>query len=64
MKKLKDKVAIICDNSSCEMKEDLLRELRTHYNEFNTNAMSDYQLYLQGQKEMLSQVISFIEDNC
>jgi hypothetical protein len=60
---LKDKVVIIRDSEVKIAKEDLLQELKQYLAEQDWRAMSDYQLFLDGQKDMLNQVIKFIENN-
>jgi hypothetical protein len=54
---------IICDHSVEEWKTEVLPYLQNVFNNFSTDAMSDFSLVLQGQKAMLSAMIKFIENN-
>ena len=62
-KELKDIVENFSDQSVAEYKEDILPYLNEYCDNFDTHAMSDHQLYLLGQKNMLEQMIIFLERN-
>ena len=49
------------DNSAEEYKQSLLEYLQKHYDSFSTHAMNDYTLYLQGEKNMLKDIITLIK---
>jgi hypothetical protein len=56
------RVVVNChDTSVAEYKEDILEFLHAYESGFCTHAMSDYQAVLEGQKQMLSAMIDFIE---
>lgn len=40
---------------------ELLEQLKLCYNNFDTHAMTDYRLFKEGQKDMLGQIIKYIE---
>lgn len=54
---------IICDHSVAEWKAEVLPYLQSVLDNFSTDAMSDYQLILSGQKQMLEIMINFLEIN-
>ncbi len=54
---------IICDHSVQEWKAEVLLYLQKVSDNFSTQAMSDYQLVLSGQKQMLETMINFIKKN-
>lgn len=51
----------LVDWDQVEYKNDLLNHLLVEYHNFSTHAMSDHQLYLQGQKNMLGALILIIK---
>ena len=51
------------DNGLYDLTE-ILEELNTYNNSFKSIAMSDYQLFLQGQKEMLEMIIKYLTRIC
>ena len=50
------------DNDAVEYKNQLVKYLTKKYDNFSTHAMSDYQLYRQGKKEMILEIKNFIEN--
>lgn len=54
---------IICDHSVAEWKAEVLPYLQSVLDNFSTHAMSEHQLYLQGQRKMLEAIINFLEKN-
>jgi len=48
-------------NSVDEYAVELLGELHNLRNQFNTSAMSERQLFLEGELSMLNQIINYIE---
>ena len=54
---------IICDHSVQEWKAEVLPYLQKVLDNFSTHAMSDYQLVLSGQRQMLEAMINFIKKN-
>jgi len=61
--KLKDVIINANDNSVKEYKKDILTYLISFHTKMSTEAMSMYQLYLQGRKNMLNEIIEFIKRN-
>lgn len=51
------------DNSKEEYQGDILNHLLVQYHTFSTHAMSDHQLYLQGQKNMLGGIILILKNS-
>lgn len=58
-----DKASINISDNSGNLKDidEIAYELSKVYYEFECGAMSDYALFKQGQKDMLWQVISYLE---
>ena len=48
------------DTSMQEYVEELLTELQKLHDNMSIHAMSDYQLYLKGRKDMLFEIINYI----
>ena len=61
--KLGEIVESFTDRSLEEWKADVIPFLEKYYDDFSTHAMTDHTMYLQGQKEMLGQMIKFIKNN-
>jgi len=61
--KLKDAIINAGDNSVEEYKEDILVYLINLHAGMSTEAMSEHQLWLQGRKSMLGEIIEFIKRN-
>jgi len=62
MKELKDRCEInLTDENVFAFQCDLMSELERELSQFNTTAMSDYKIYLQGQKDMLRQVVEYLD---
>ena len=55
------KVRIFTDLNVEEYKEEIIDTLTKIHNNFDTHAMSEHTLYLQGQKIMLNEIIKFIK---
>ena len=53
----------ICDHSVAEWKAEVLPYLQSVLDNFLTDAVSDYQLVLSGQRQMLEEMINFLEKN-
>ncbi len=51
----------ISDNSAKEFSYELLQQLKLLFNNTDTHAMSEYELYLKGRKEMLQDVITYLK---
>ena len=51
------------DTSVEEWKEVTLTFLRKYWYELSTEAMSGYKQYLEGRKDMLFEVVQFLERN-
>ena len=51
----------ICDHSAKEFADELLIQLRLYRDAFSTHAMSEHQLNLIGQKNMLQDIINYIQ---
>lgn len=49
------------DTSAKEFSQELLYELQKLENGWETFAMTDYSMYLSGQKDMLQKVISYLK---
>ena len=63
MNHLKELKEIIGDVDAETYKLDLLNAFNKFLKQFNSEAMSDYTIFLKGQEDMLKQVIEFIENN-
>lgn len=62
MKDLKDRLEINIPDSSLQGFDcALMSQLQHALDEFDTRAMSDHALFLTGQKDMLRQVIEYLE---
>lgn len=59
--KIEDLDININDNSAGEFADELLEQLRTYRDNFSTHAMSQHQLTLVGQKQMLIDIINYIQ---
>lgn len=61
MSELKDRCNInLSDNDAYEFSDELLTELKRELDVFSSHAMSDHTLFLQGQKDMLRQVVDYL----
>jgi len=63
MSELKTVILNITDNSVKEYREEVIAYLTGFDSQMTTHAMSDYQLFLQGRKDMLEDIIQFIKNN-
>jgi len=63
MKDLIDICDINIPDSTGELRdiEEIIAQLANVHTGFSTHAMSDHALYLQGQKNMLGQVIDYLQ---
>lgn len=61
MNNIKDLNISLTDRSVKEYSDELLEQLEQLNNNFSTHAMSDHMVYLQGQKNMLEQLITYIK---
>jgi len=48
------------DSSAVEFSNDLLEQLMKLHGGFNTDAMNEHQLFLEGQKDMLGKIIKYL----
>jgi len=51
----------LCDNSAYEFSNELVAQLEILRDGFSTHAMSEYELFLKGQKLMLIEIIEYIK---
>lgn len=54
-------VTLFSDSDVSAFKKDMLEYLNEYLKNFSTHSMNESALFLQGQKDMLEQVIHFIE---
>lgn len=59
--KIKDLDLNLTDSSAKEYGEELLEQLTTLSSNFDTHAMSERKLFLDGQLDMLNQIINYIQ---
>ena len=51
----------VSDNGELQDLEELIEELEPFVEQFSTHAMSDYALYLQGQKDAYQDVLKYLK---
>jgi len=56
-----EKFTEVNDTSVVEYKKSLLNYLKKENEAFSTHSMNEYELFLQGQKKMLEDIIFIIE---